>query len=497
MVEQIKTARKKSEDPVQEALRQNKDNWNHEASLLIAQLIAFKKGLNGRGEPRVGIPPGSIKDPMPNEVGSYLDQLADRFNKLVSDAHHIIDEQLQYSETRKKSVKEQTASVFDDDIIKTASWWGSRALTYTKNQYLNPKYWRSADESVKTRMLMLKVSVDLIKQLKVIDNYVVSKDINSVPNAIYDFDKFISAFNKLLLGNIKKLSKLENENKEIGSDRIENKALGPTETPPAISEISKQDEIHRDTNIPIVPTEEPDLELSGKKTQEVELTAKAILDDIIVSGRLIQIMNLLGLNKGNINLFESGIKELRKVLDNIVISDHGSLEEANNSYSDLKELSSKILKVNDVSFSDQLNEAEKLLISKAGSVSPEFEKLAKNYLSRWLKRQKLKLLPNSDDRIRLEASNKIITLIGLVNSFQNILEKNEQNLDVIKDSFFAIGNELGELSDDLYYLGKTHNDEYEQNRLNGKPTTHLIKLNILQKLQKMKDSMSKLPAEVG
>jgi len=498
MVEQIKTARKKSEDPVQEALRQNKDNWNHEASLLIAQLIAFKKGLNGRGEPRVGIPPGSIKDPMPNEVDSYLDQLADRFNKLVSDAHHIIDEQLQYSETRKKSVKEQTASVFDDDIIKTASWWGSRALTYTKNQYLNPKYWRSADESVKTRMLMLKVSVDLIKQLKVIDNYVVSKDINSVPNAIYDFDKFISAFNKLLLGNIKKLSKLEKSNEEIG-EKVENKTLGPIEESNSIGvedirNVQRPNAI--ETPLSTEKSPEPDLELSGRKTQD-GVPAKTILDDIIVSGRLIQIMNLLGLNKGNINLFESGIKELRKVLDNIVISDHGSLEEANNSYSDLKELSSKILKVNDVSFSDQLNEAEKLLISKAGSVSPEFEKLAKNYLSRWLKRQKLKLLPNSDDRIRLEASNKLLNIIQLINTFQNILEKNEQNLDVIKDSFFDIGNELGELSDDLYYLGKTHNDEYEQNRLNGKPTTHLIKLNILQKLQKMKDSMSKLPAEVG
>ena len=70
-------------------------------------------------------------------------------------------------------------------------------------------------------------------------------------------------------------------------------------------------------------------------------------------------------------------------------------------------------------------------------------------------------------------------------------------MDVIKDAFYAIGNEIGELSDDLYYLGKTHNDEYEQNRLNGKVTTHLIKVNVLEKLHKMKDSMSKLPMEVG
>jgi len=134
--------------------------------------------------------------------------LADRYNKLISDAHSIIEEQNNYSENRKKSVKEQTASVFDNDIIKIASWWGSRALTYTKNIFSNK-------DAVKAKMNMLKVSVDLIKQLKVIDNYIVSKKINAVPNAVYDFDKFISNFNKLIIPNMKKLSILDKENEKI------------------------------------------------------------------------------------------------------------------------------------------------------------------------------------------------------------------------------------------------------------------------------------------
>jgi len=250
-----------------------------------------------------------------------------------------------------------------------------------------------------------------------------------------------------------------------------------------------------------LPTEENEqilpLELSGKKPAQKGLTVKEILSDIIVSGRLVQIMNLLSLNKADIILFESVIKELRKLLDNIDISGKGSLEEANNSYNDLKELSSKLLKINNISFSDQLNIAEKLLLSKAGNVSVEFEKLAKNYLSRWLKRQKLKILPNSDDRIRLDASRKVLDLIGLIDKFQNSIEDNEPNIDVIKDNFFAIGNKIGELSDDLYYLAKTHNDEYDQSRLNGKPTTHLIRLQTISKLHHLKDDMAKLPIEIG
>lgn len=482
MVELVKEARKRSEDPVQEALRQNKDTWNHDASLLIAQLIAFKKGLNGRGEPKVGIPPGSIKDPMPHEVGSYLDQLADRYSKLISDAKAIIDEQNNYSETRRKP-QEHTASVFDEELIKIASWWGSRALTYTKNLF-------SSKEAVKARIAMIKTSVDLIKQLKVIDNFIVSKKINAIPNAVYDFDKFISSFNKLILPNMKKLSKLDKEDEKIQDNKL------PSEQ---IISPGREDE----TPLQLVPdaehtTEElsePNIELSGKKSIQ-SLTAKNILEDIVYTGRLIQIMNLLNSNKSNVSLFESGIKELRKLLDNIEISSNGSIEDANNSYNDLKLLSSKILKITNNSFVNQFKDAEKLLISKAGTISVEFEKLAKNYLSRWLKRQKLKILPDSDDRIRLEASKKISNLIYLINKFQDLLEDNEPNIDVIKASFFAIGTELGELADDLYYLAKTHNDEYEQNRLNGKPMTHMIKLQTISRLQNMKKEFVKLPAEL-
>jgi len=208
-------------------------------------------------------------------------------------------------------------------------------------------------------------------------------------------------------------------------------------------------------------------------------------------------MNLLNINPADISLFDDGIKQLRKLLDTIEISGNGALEDIVSSYDDLKELSAKLFKIQNGSFSNQLNQAEKLLISKAGTISIEFEKLAKNFLSRWVKRQKLKILPNSDDRIRLEASKKILNLIDIIDKFQNSLEKNEQNIDVLKDNFLAIGVNLGELSDDLFYLAKTHNDEYEQNRLNGKRDTNLIKLNVMSRLHKLKEEMSVLSHELN
>lgn len=495
----IVESRKKSEDPVQEALRQNKDTWNHDASLLIAQLIAFKKGLNGRGEPKIGIPPGSIKDPMPHEVGSYLDQLADRYSKLISDAHKIIEEQNIYSETRKKSVKEQTAS-FDPEILKLASWWGSRALTYLNNSDINNWRWFSTDEGNNAKMMMLKVSVDLVKQLKVIDNFVVSKEINAVPNAIYDFDKFVSSFNKLLLPNIKKLVKLENDSKTITNTvPLEDSETSPTTQRESVGENlpdPTEFELPREKQ-ELAPQidQNPELELSGKKSEN--LAVKIMLSDIIYSGRIAQVMNLLNVNKRDISKFELDVKKLRKLLDNLAISGKGSLEEANYDYNNILILSGRLLEQDPNSLSSQLEKSEKLLLSKAGSVSVEFEKLAKNYLSRWLKRQKLKIMPDSDDRIRLEASNKLASIIKSFDGFQNSLEKNEPNLDVIKEKLISIGAELGELSDDLFYLGKTHNDEYEQNRLNGKSQTHIIKRETLNRLQKMKEYFASLSSEIA
>ena len=101
----IKESRGKSADPAQEALRARKDSWNSAASTLIAQLIAFKRGLNGRGDNRAGLPPSRIKDPLPSEVGSYLDQMASSFNDLVGSAGSIIDEQANYSANRKKPIE--------------------------------------------------------------------------------------------------------------------------------------------------------------------------------------------------------------------------------------------------------------------------------------------------------------------------------------------------------------------------------------------------------
>jgi uncharacterized membrane protein (UPF0127 family) len=95
-----------SKDPVQQALRDKKRGWNTASKEFIKRLIALKKGLNGRGDPQYGIPVSQIQNPMPDEVGALMNELSSNFDQLAQEALSIVQEQLHYSQTRRKSRKE-------------------------------------------------------------------------------------------------------------------------------------------------------------------------------------------------------------------------------------------------------------------------------------------------------------------------------------------------------------------------------------------------------
>lgn len=98
------TARKKSTDPVQEALRTHKDKWNLAAKEFINRVIAFKRAINGRGDAHYSLPPGSIKDPLPDQITTFLSTLTSNYEQLAAEALRIDQEQSAYSQSRKKSM---------------------------------------------------------------------------------------------------------------------------------------------------------------------------------------------------------------------------------------------------------------------------------------------------------------------------------------------------------------------------------------------------------
>jgi uncharacterized protein len=109
---QMKTAAPKN--PRQAALRQRKKVWSKAASEFIKRVIGFKRGLNGRGDIAYSLPPGSITEPLPNELQSFESELASNFQQLMSEATAIEAEQAAYAaehqqqrDAREKARQEQ------------------------------------------------------------------------------------------------------------------------------------------------------------------------------------------------------------------------------------------------------------------------------------------------------------------------------------------------------------------------------------------------------
>lgn len=116
-----KEGRKKSSDPKQEALRTHKDLWNKAAKEFIARMIAYKRALNGRGDNAFGLPVSNIKDPLPNEVISFLNTLSSNFEQLATEAAKIEQEQAAYSQSRKKHQEKPVGQPIPEQPTKTAA----------------------------------------------------------------------------------------------------------------------------------------------------------------------------------------------------------------------------------------------------------------------------------------------------------------------------------------------------------------------------------------
>lgn len=131
----VSEARKRSTDPAQEHLRAQKEVWSESTSQLISKLIAFKRAVNGRGDPVAGLPPTPITEPFPAPIGSYLQHLANEYISVIQGAENIMQEQENYSQVRRKRQERRQAPqtpqqtfpmAADDGFVAEASWMGSR-----------------------------------------------------------------------------------------------------------------------------------------------------------------------------------------------------------------------------------------------------------------------------------------------------------------------------------------------------------------------------------
>lgn len=256
----IITARKRSEDPAQEHLRENKSEWNKHVSEFIrrvktftSSLVDLKRAMNGWPVPELGLERSSVKNPLSPIVPKLLDGLANEYQSLAQDyqgltqsGKSIVQEQEQYSGSRRKSRSETpisglsieteipsstpTVASMNNNLIKEGSNPLGRLWTYIKTPFM------FGDEDRYARRDMLKSSAVLHKLLGDVGKNIVSRDKNAIPEAVYRTQQFIAQFNSEITQPLLALNEAKAIEQEFGKDQ---KGL-PEEIPPTAEQEKKE-----------------------------------------------------------------------------------------------------------------------------------------------------------------------------------------------------------------------------------------------------------------
>lgn len=238
-----KLARKRSPDPKQEALREKKDQWNSHTSDLINDLIALKRGLNGRGDKEKNLPPSSIKESFPPQVGAYLQDVANSAAKVIQEAKTIVQQQQEYSQTRrrrKKTSYQERELIKLAELISEASWWGSRA--YSRFVSLRNMPARQRNQVVD----MMYALADIKSKLKVFEDNLLKSNKKGIADSFTNLNSLIHDYASNVLKPAKKLQNIlfeKPENEEFTRDLDERKDSGKKESPARESEdLDKREE---------------------------------------------------------------------------------------------------------------------------------------------------------------------------------------------------------------------------------------------------------------
>lgn len=175
--------RKQSPDPVQEKLRQQKENWNKAVSAFIDDLIHFKKIMNGKPS-KFNMQKSKITEPIPKDPIQILETLIGRFDNIATTGSGIVSQQIDYSKTRKKKQVQSplpaTASSEDEQLVITASNVLTRFLSKFRG-----KWFGNNPEALKRRYRigLLSSVLALYKMVGKFQLTIVEGGIKSIDNA--------------------------------------------------------------------------------------------------------------------------------------------------------------------------------------------------------------------------------------------------------------------------------------------------------------------------
>lgn len=394
-----KEARNRSSDPVQEQLRTAKDSWNKDVSLLIAELIAFKRGLNGRGDKNLNIPPSSIKDPLPPQVQSILNNIATQSNKVQDGARSIIDEQSRYSQVRR-----QKHSSFEDSLVAQGSWWGSRMWAYVALLRKIEK----AERGLRHRLLSSLAACQ--KEFRKVEDKILKRgDLDSIPDAFTLWVNTLTLMQNNVLQPIADLHQIFQAKQEAAESKAKEIATqAPKPSEPGGKETLENAEIPS----PQIPSGPNELDLIFAKTEEYFQRIYPLLEGA-VSRENGEDSHLLK------EAFQIFVKHMFFILQkkNVAGNELPDLQELETSFSILQNGLSTCLKILTRKFPELENNPNNLSLLKIA-----FSKESDNSLRRWFNKSLLSVQPSEYDKVKIDLLNSLERADQSIEELMNALE---------------------------------------------------------------------------
>lgn len=429
--------RSHSADPVQEALREHKASWNKRCSEFIARvntfkplLIAFKRGLNGRGDAKAGLPISNIKNPFPPEVFKFLNgvnsefhELVNTFEQLSSEAASIIQEQSQYANKRKKSQKQQIISSnnIEDILIVEASNPLTRFWSHLSALF-------SSKENKHLRLSMLSIAHAMFKNLINFEDLILEKGTNNVPQVINAYFLLNNNLNSLnaSLNKFKNMANMPNQT----SENIEKQNLNP-------------------------PSQNIDEKL--EKKPELNNIVKNLFKEIVLFDKILNLSseNMFILKElCNSFVTEKNTNKKELILDRI--NEHSNILK--------KEIKKKVeervgqkLK-DDISFDDL-----KIILKNSSFNSDELEKFGANYFTRLLKQYQHQFgKKDPASASRLEIYNHIRQAKIATDKLMDLLERTNVDVNELINQISEIEKIFNIINEPLKLLNILNKDRFYQ-----------------------------------
>jgi hypothetical protein len=401
-----KSARKPSQDPVQEKLRQDKSNWNKDVSLFINQVIHFKKLMNGAPNSFYK-QKSKITEPIPANPTTIITSLVSDFQDLAQKGSAIVDEQLNYAKNhRPKQPKTAPLPGTPAPTVPPANDL-SKQLAHFEEKYQLIAEGSNPLSRLKTRIFTRTRGISEVKRINRM-RLDMLQSCNRARKALNKLQVEIVKGSKESITNSHKLMQ------QVWNDwAIVARSFSMYKNTLA----NKQDQANKSTELPneetftskkeTLPDQEPDEPSHGlqENSNAIEQVKNIVLDFTKYSPKLSQ-TDTATLETA-INNYMKASRQFKDNAANIVINEY------NNLLTHLNQLSG----VSAASIEQAVNQV------KPANPTEPLEATAQKFIKKWLGKKRHQYLSQNSSSYRLEVFELAGQTREQLNNIMDILEK--------------------------------------------------------------------------